>query len=290
MVASAIVIGPVAERITLWGIILYNMFFIGWVYPIVVHWCWSNGWLQAMGYLDQSGGGVVLMTAGFAGLFACIIVGPRIDRYSPAHVADFRPNNVPFAVLGSMLIWFAFFAFNTVSTYGIVGFDSSRVPMAALNTVLASATGSIMAALTHYFTNRNTTYRYSNHYLLGGALSACAAVSTASSSISPWAAFIYGFVVGPFYVGIAKLLNRAHIDDPVDSIAIFAGGGAFGLILTAFFETTYGVFYGGANVLGVNILAIVTIFAWVAIHTVIFMMILKATRLLRENPDVELMG
>ena len=70
------------------------------------------------------------MTAGFAGLFASIIVGPRIDRYSPAHVADFRPNNVPFAVLGSLLIYFGFYCFNTVSTYGIVGFESTRVPIA----------------------------------------------------------------------------------------------------------------------------------------------------------------
>lgn len=206
MVASAIVLGPVAERITLWGIIIYNMIFIGWIYPVIVHWCWSGGWLQELGYVDQAGGGVVLMTAGFAGLFASLVVGARIDRFSPAHVADFRANNVPFAVLGSMLIWFAFFAFNTVSTYGIVGYDSVRVPMAALNTVLASATGAIMAALTHYMSNMKTSYRYSNHYLLGGALAGCVAISTDCSGVSPWAAFIYGATVGPFYVVFAKLL------------------------------------------------------------------------------------
>lgn len=224
------------------------------------------------------------MTGGFAGLIASIVVGPRIDRFSPAHVADFRPNNVPFSILGSMLIWVAFYSFNTVSTYGIVGFNSTRVPLAALNTVLASATGGIMAAMTHYIFNKNTTYRYSNHYLIGGVLSAIAAVSTGCASISPWAAFLYGFIAGPFYVGFAKMLSMAKVDDPVDSVAIFGGGGMLGLLLTPFFETTYGIFYGGANVLGINILAIVSIFAWVAIHTVVFMYILKAARLLREDP------
>lgn len=284
MVAAAIVLGPVAERITLWGIILYNMLFIGWIYPIIVHWSWSGGWLADMGYVDQAGGGVVLLTGGAAGLFASLVLGPRIDRFSPAHVADFRANNVPFAVLGSMLIWFAFFAFNSVSTYGIVGYDSTRVPMAALNTVLASATGGIMAALTHYFMNKNTAYRYSNHYLLGGVLTGSVAIASGCCSVSPWAAFLYGFFAGPFYVGLAKALQMAKVDDPVDNVAIFMGGGILGLIFTAFLDTTYGVFYGGANVLGINILAIVVIIGWVAIHTVVFMFILKALNLLREDP------
>ena len=159
-----------------------------------------------------------------------------------------------------------------------------------MNTVLASTAALVTAAMTHYLTNRNTTYRYSNHYLLGGSLAGCAAVSTASSGIAPWAAFIYGFLVGPIFVGLAKLLNKVHIDDPVDSIAIFAGGGATGLIFTSFLETTYGVFYGGANVLGINILGIVAIFAWVGVNTVVFLFILKALRILREDPHVELMG
>lgn len=123
MVASAIVLGAVAERITLWGMVLYNIFFIGWVYPVIVHWCWP-GWLANMDYFDQAGGGVVLMTAGFAALFCSLMVGPRIDRYSPAHVDDFRANNIPFTVLGSMLLWVGFFGFNCGSTYGVVGNDA----------------------------------------------------------------------------------------------------------------------------------------------------------------------
>jgi Amt family ammonium transporter len=136
---------------------LHNALFIGWAYPIVVHWC-RFGWLYENGYTDQAGGGIVLMSAGFAGMFATIMLGSRIDRYSPSHQADFRPSNVPFMVIGSVLIWVALFGFSTGSTYSIVGFDSTRVPLAALNTILASGMGGFTASMMHYVMNR----RFSN--------------------------------------------------------------------------------------------------------------------------------
>ena len=51
MVAGAIVLGPVSERITLWSAVIFNAIFIGWIYPLVVHWIWP-GWLYNMGLID----------------------------------------------------------------------------------------------------------------------------------------------------------------------------------------------------------------------------------------------
>ena len=51
MVVSAIVLGPVSERVNLWGIVIYNAFFVGWIYPVLVHWFWP-GWLATLGYYD----------------------------------------------------------------------------------------------------------------------------------------------------------------------------------------------------------------------------------------------
>ena len=61
----------------------------GLVYPPVSHWAWSGededglgqGWLNAMGYQDFAGSGVVHLVGGVCALVACIMVGPRQGRW-----------------------------------------------------------------------------------------------------------------------------------------------------------------------------------------------------------------
>ena len=60
----------------------------GLVYPPVSHWAWSDkshglgqGWLNAMGYQDFAGSGVVHLVGGVCALVACIMVGPRQGRW-----------------------------------------------------------------------------------------------------------------------------------------------------------------------------------------------------------------
>ena len=52
------------------------------------HWAWSGedhgvgqGWLNAMGYQDFAGSGVVHLVGGVCALVACIMVGPRMGRW-----------------------------------------------------------------------------------------------------------------------------------------------------------------------------------------------------------------
>ena len=60
----------------------------GLVYPPVSHWAWSGGdedgvgqgWLNAMGYQDFAGSGVVHLVGGICALVACVMVGPRQGR------------------------------------------------------------------------------------------------------------------------------------------------------------------------------------------------------------------
>lgn len=193
-------------------------------------------------------------------------------------------------MFGSLMLWFGLLGFNSGSPYSIINYDSTRVPMIGLNTVLAAGTGGITAASLHYVWNRGSNMRFSNHYLIGGSIAGIAAISTGCASVSPWAAWLYGWLAGPLFLIVSKLYIRMKLDDPTDSIAIFGFGGMIGLIATSFLDTTYGVFYGGGNVLGINALAIVTIFGWTGVHTIVTLGIMKMMNMLRESAPVEMMG
>lgn len=53
----------------------------GWIYPIVAHWGWGEGWLFQEGYLDFAGGGIVHMVGGYSGLAGAIVLGKRIGKW-----------------------------------------------------------------------------------------------------------------------------------------------------------------------------------------------------------------
>ena len=43
--ASTILSGALAERVEFYSYLLYSMFLSGFLYPIITHWTWDDGWL-----------------------------------------------------------------------------------------------------------------------------------------------------------------------------------------------------------------------------------------------------
>ena len=124
-----------------------------WVYPIVVHWVWSNtGWLSAFnenatfGLIDFAGSGVVHMVGGISALMGAIFLGPRYGRFDDALQKQYPGmkdefnfgNNVPYQVLGTFILWFGWYGFNPGST--LAAQDSMALASkVAVNTTLAAA-------------------------------------------------------------------------------------------------------------------------------------------------------
>ncbi len=50
--AATIVSGAVAERIKLGAFMLFTIFYVGLVYPIIGSWKWGGGFLDSMGFYD----------------------------------------------------------------------------------------------------------------------------------------------------------------------------------------------------------------------------------------------
>ena len=129
-VSLAIVWGAMAERAKLWVYFVFGIYFTI-TYSIVSHWIWSpHGWLFSKGMQDFAGSTVVHYQGALAGLAGALILGPRIGKFGKDGRANPIPgHNIPFAVLGTLILWFGWFGFNPGSTLSVIHRrlrDSSR--------------------------------------------------------------------------------------------------------------------------------------------------------------------
>ena len=89
--AMSIVSGAVAERMKLWSFLLFAVVLTGFIYPVQGFWKWGGGWLDAAGFLDFAGSGVVHLCGGAAALAGVILLGARKGKYGP----DGQVNAIP---------------------------------------------------------------------------------------------------------------------------------------------------------------------------------------------------
>ena len=115
IITPALVVGGFAERMKFSSMLWFSALWFAIVYLPVCHWVWGGATgffaLGEDGALDFAGGTVVHINAGIAALVLALMLGKRQgypDRISP-------PHNLPFAVLGTGLLWFGWFGFNAGS-------------------------------------------------------------------------------------------------------------------------------------------------------------------------------
>ena len=104
--AMSIVSGAVAERMKLWAFLFFAVVMTGFIYPMQGYWKWGGGALDALGFLDFAGSGVVHLcgaTAAFAGV---LLLGARKGKYRPDGTISPIPGaNMPLATLGTFILW-----------------------------------------------------------------------------------------------------------------------------------------------------------------------------------------
>src|SRR3982750_4592521 len=149
-VSLAIVWGAMAERAKLWVYFVFGVYFT-LTYSIVSHWIWSpHGWLFAKGMQDFAGSTVVHYQGALAGLAGALILGPRIGKFGTDGRANPIPgHNIPYAVLGTIILWFGWFGFNPGSTPAIrTRGKPGHFAYVALTTNLAAAAGGLSGIAT----------------------------------------------------------------------------------------------------------------------------------------------
>src|SRR5881398_1154267 len=231
-VSLAIVWGAMAERAKLWVYPAFGVIFT-LIYSVTSHWIWhAGGWLFGKGMQDFAGSTVVHYQGALAALAGALLLGPRIGKFDGRRGNAIPGHNIPYAVLGTLILWFGWFGFNPGSTLSVVTGDRiGFFAYVALTTNLAAAAGAVSGALTAWLVLRKPDISM----MLNGVLAALVAVTAASGFVAPWAAVVIGLVSGVIAVVGVLAVERIGIDDPIGAVAVHGISGVCGTIATGLF-------------------------------------------------------
>ncbi|MDO9082204.1 MAG: ammonium transporter, partial [Humidesulfovibrio sp.] len=236
--------GAMAERWTFKHFIIYGFFISMFVYPLYANWVWGAGWLSQLGanfalghgVLDFAGSSVVHMTGGVAALAGAMVLGPRLGKFRADGTANAIPgHHIPMAIAGCLILAFGWFGFNAGST--LAGGDL-RIGVVAVNTMLASAGGSMTALLYMWLRFGKPDVSMAANGLLAGLV----AITAPCAFVTPIASVAIGAIAGVLLcMSVLFVENTLKIDDPVGAISVHGVNGAWGMIaLGLFADGTYG--------------------------------------------------
>ena len=288
--AATIVSGAMAERTKFSGYLLYSVFVSGLIYPISGHWIWNGGWLAQLGFHDFAGSTVVHSVGAWAAMVGAIVLGARRGKYVKVNgqvkVKAIQGHSMPLAALGVFILWFGWYGFNAGST--LSGSDSD-IAWVATTTTLAAGAGAIAAMFTSWIWFKKPDPSFS----LNGALAGLVGITAGTWVINPLGSVIVGAIAGVIVVLSVEFFDKVlHIDDPVGAISVHGVVGAWGTLAVGLFgdleKIGSGLARGGQ--IGVQLLGIVAVFAWVVVTALVLFGILKAAKVLRVDEKEELQG
>ncbi|ADC49516.1 MULTISPECIES: ammonium transporter [Alkalihalophilus] len=294
-IALTIAFGGFAERAKLSAYIVFAVLFSAFVYPIVAHWIWGDGWLAELGKQDFAGSTVVHLTGAMAALAATILLKPRLGKFNKdGSVNDLAGHNQVYTALGVLILWVGWFGFNAGSTLGV---DGAFFGYVALNTQLAAAAGAVAALFIAWAILGKSDVPT----MLNGALAGLVAITASCAFVAPWAAVIIGLIGGLIVFFSMKFFDKAKIDDPIFALSVHGVAGVWGTISTGFFATpelaalnggSAGLFYGGGfSQLGVQALSVVVCGAFAFIASYVLLLVTKAiVGGLRVSEEEEILG
>ncbi|HIG91509.1 MAG TPA: ammonium transporter [Methylococcaceae bacterium] len=226
--AMSIVSGAVAERMKLWSFLIFCVFLTGFIYPLQGYWKWGGGFLDALGFLDFAGSGVVHLCGAAAAFAGVLLLGPRLGKYGKnGEIHPIPGSNMPLATLGTFILWLGWFGFNGGSELKVTDVaEANAVALVFVNTNAAAAGGVIAALLTSQlmFGKADLTM------ILNGALAGLVAITAEPLTPTPLLATGIGMVGGILVVFSIVNLDKLKIDDPVGAISVHGVVGMWGLL------------------------------------------------------------
>lgn len=308
--AATIPTGSMAERWSLKSFFIYGFFMSMLLYPLFGNWAWGSGWLSQLGvnfglghgYVDFAGSGVVHAVGGLCALAGAISLGPRLGKYNAdGSVNPIPGHHIPMGLLGTFILAFGWFGFNSGSTLGVAGGGLTRVGIIAVATMLAGAGGALTAA--GYLIFR--VGKPDPTMIANGMLAGLVSVTASSGFIGATAGFIIGAIAGVLVCVSVEIVDRLRIDDPVGAVSVHGVCGLWGVICAGLFPdgsayyggnwngvagAVKGLFYGDASQFVAQIVGCLVLIIWAFGLSLLFFKLLDRLVGLRVPPEVELEG
>lgn len=299
---ATIVSGAMAERTKFLSYCLYSAVISALIYPIEAHWIWGGGWLSQLGFHDFAGSCAIHMVGGISALIGAKLLGPRIGKFitdkdgKVVKVKAIPGHSLTIGALGCFILWFGWYGFN-----GAAATSGAQLGSIFLTTTVAPAVATVVCMIF-------TWLKYGKpdvSMCLNASLAGLVGITAGCDVLDCFGAIMVGIVSGllvPF--GVWFLDYKLHIDDPVGAVAVHCLNGIWGTVAVGLFANPAvpgygienehgvlaGVFYGGSELIGLQLLGMVSVMAWTAITITITFLIIKATLGLRVSRHEEVVG
>ena len=304
--AATIPTGALAERWKFLAFALFSVAVSTLIYPIYANWTWGGGWLSTLGknyglghgHVDFAGSSVVHLTGGVMAFVGAKFLGPRLGKYGKdGSVKAIPGHNLPMVVLGTLILAFGWFGFNAGST--LAGTDV-RIAVIATNTMLASASGMVVAALYVWLRWGKPDVTM----ICNGMLAGLVAITAPCAFVSAGAAVLIGAIAGVLVVLATVFVEqKLKIDDPVGAIAVHGVNGAWGILAVGIFANgTYGeglngvaggvrgALHGDRGQLWASLIGVAVNVAWVAPTALAALFVIEKTVGNRVSAEDEIAG
>ena len=290
IITPALMIGAFAERMKFSAICLFMSAWLLVVYAPVCHWVWggAGGFFGLAGTdaLDFAGGTVVHINAGVSALVASFVLGRRRDY--PDHTSP--PHNLPFAVLGTGLLWFGWFGFNAGSAVAANGSAANAFVVTQVATAAAAAAWGLI-----------DWFRDSKPTLLGvitGAVAGLVAITPASGSVTAIGAIGVGIGASVCaYFAVTWLKSKLGYDDSLDVFGVHGIAGMWGAVAAGLWATDVvpgndanGLFFGNPGQVLIQLRAVAFTIVWAAVVSFILLKVIDLIVGLRVSDDEERIG
>ena len=277
--AATIVSGAVAERIKLNAFMLFTIFYVGLIYPIIGSWKWGGGFLDALGFYDFAGSTLVHSVGGWGALVVVYFLGARIGKFGEDGKPRAIPgHNLPLSAAGVLILWLGWFGFNGGS---VLSADPELTSLTLVTTCIAAAAGGVSAAIFS-----NILYKtYDLTMFMNGVLGGLVGITAGADQMSPMDATLIGIIAGIILPLGVSFIDKLKLDDPVGAIAVHLICGIWGTLAVGIFGAMASVDQFINQLIGVGVIG-----AFSVVSAGIIIFAIKTIVGIRVSEEEELKG